>query len=181
MGIGIADFNRDGLMDVFISNDTEPNFLYLNKGGRQVRRIGDGLRRGLQRPGCDRFGNGLRREGLRQRRLGRRLLQQPPAPDIRAVPQRVRQVLRVPQRAGERREPQPQLFGLEQRVRRLRQRRMEGHLFVERRCRLLLDECRPARHDVAERDGKSFVDVSENLGKDFLQGRVSAGLGCRRS
>ncbi len=32
MGIGIADFNRDGLMDVFISNDTEPNFLYLNKG-----------------------------------------------------------------------------------------------------------------------------------------------------
>ncbi len=32
MGIGIADFNRDGLMDVFVSNDTEPNFLYLNKG-----------------------------------------------------------------------------------------------------------------------------------------------------
>ncbi len=32
MGIGIADFNRDGLEDVFVSNDTEPNFLYLNKG-----------------------------------------------------------------------------------------------------------------------------------------------------
>jgi len=32
MGIGIADFNRDGLVDVFISNDTEPNFLFLNKG-----------------------------------------------------------------------------------------------------------------------------------------------------
>ena len=33
MGVGIADFNRDGHQDVFIANDTEPNFLYLNRGG----------------------------------------------------------------------------------------------------------------------------------------------------
>ena len=32
MGISIADFNDDGLPDVFIANDTEPNFLFLNKG-----------------------------------------------------------------------------------------------------------------------------------------------------
>ncbi len=32
MGIGIADFNQDGLLDIFVSNDTEPNFLYINKG-----------------------------------------------------------------------------------------------------------------------------------------------------
>ncbi len=32
MGIGIADFNQDGLVDVFVSNDTEPNFLYVNDG-----------------------------------------------------------------------------------------------------------------------------------------------------
>jgi len=32
MGIGIADFNQDGLVDVFVSNDTEPNFLYVNQG-----------------------------------------------------------------------------------------------------------------------------------------------------
>ena len=32
MGISIADFNRDGLMDVFIANDTEPNFLFINQG-----------------------------------------------------------------------------------------------------------------------------------------------------
>jgi hypothetical protein len=32
MGIGIADFNQDGLLDVFVANDTEPNFLYVNKG-----------------------------------------------------------------------------------------------------------------------------------------------------
>jgi hypothetical protein len=31
MGIAIADFNEDGWMDVFIANDTEPNFLYLNQ------------------------------------------------------------------------------------------------------------------------------------------------------
>ena len=32
MGISIADFNDDGLMDVFIANDTEPNALFINKG-----------------------------------------------------------------------------------------------------------------------------------------------------
>ena len=31
MGIAVADFNRDGWVDVFVANDTEPNFLYLNK------------------------------------------------------------------------------------------------------------------------------------------------------
>ena len=34
MGVCIADFDRDGNQDVFIANDTEPNFLYLNRGGR---------------------------------------------------------------------------------------------------------------------------------------------------
>ncbi len=32
MGISIADFNGDGLPDVFIANDTEPNSLFINKG-----------------------------------------------------------------------------------------------------------------------------------------------------
>ena len=32
MGIGIADFNRDGWTDIFIANDTEPNFIYINRG-----------------------------------------------------------------------------------------------------------------------------------------------------
>ncbi len=31
MGIGIADFNGDGYQDVFVANDTERNFLYLNQ------------------------------------------------------------------------------------------------------------------------------------------------------
>ncbi len=40
MGIGIADFNRDGRQDVFIANDTEPNFLYLNNGDGTFREVG---------------------------------------------------------------------------------------------------------------------------------------------
>jgi hypothetical protein len=37
MGIGIADFNNDGLTDVFVANDTEPNFLYMNLGKGKFR------------------------------------------------------------------------------------------------------------------------------------------------
>jgi enediyne biosynthesis protein E4 len=32
MGISIADFTDDGRMDIFIANDTEPNFLFINQG-----------------------------------------------------------------------------------------------------------------------------------------------------
>jgi hypothetical protein len=40
MGISIADFNRDGLMDVFIANDTEPNFLFINQGNGTFKESG---------------------------------------------------------------------------------------------------------------------------------------------
>lgn len=40
MGIGIADFNQDGWMDVFIANDTEPNLLYVNQGDGTFRERG---------------------------------------------------------------------------------------------------------------------------------------------
>ena len=40
MGIGIADFNDDGWTDVFIANDTEPNLLFLNQGNGTFREVG---------------------------------------------------------------------------------------------------------------------------------------------
>jgi hypothetical protein len=40
MGIGIADFNNDGWMDVFIANDTERNFLFLNQGNGVFKEVG---------------------------------------------------------------------------------------------------------------------------------------------
>ena len=40
MGISIADFTGDGLMDIFIANDTEPNFLFVNQGNGTFKERG---------------------------------------------------------------------------------------------------------------------------------------------
>lgn len=40
MGISIADFDGDGAPDVFISNDTDPNFLYLNQKDGTFQEVG---------------------------------------------------------------------------------------------------------------------------------------------
>jgi enediyne biosynthesis protein E4 len=40
MGIGIADYNDDGWTDVFVANDTEPNFLYLNQANGTFKEVG---------------------------------------------------------------------------------------------------------------------------------------------
>jgi hypothetical protein len=40
MGIGIADFDGDGSQDVFVANDTEPNFLYLNQKDGTFQEVG---------------------------------------------------------------------------------------------------------------------------------------------
>lgn len=33
MGVAIGDYGNDGLLDIFVANDTEPNFLFRNLGG----------------------------------------------------------------------------------------------------------------------------------------------------
>jgi hypothetical protein len=45
MGISIADYNNDGWLDVFVANDTDPNFLYINKGNGAFDE--EGLRYGV--------------------------------------------------------------------------------------------------------------------------------------
>jgi hypothetical protein len=40
MGIALADYDRDGLMDAFVTNDNLPNFLFHNKGGGKFEEVG---------------------------------------------------------------------------------------------------------------------------------------------
>ena len=40
MGVAFADYNNDGRMDVFITNDTIPNFLFRNEGGGKFTEVG---------------------------------------------------------------------------------------------------------------------------------------------
>src|SRR5581483_2844186 len=40
MGVVFGDFNGDGLADVFVANDSVPNFLFQNLGGGKFKEIG---------------------------------------------------------------------------------------------------------------------------------------------
>jgi len=40
MGVAFGDFNRDGLMDVFVANDSTRNFLFQNLGNGKFREVG---------------------------------------------------------------------------------------------------------------------------------------------
>ncbi len=40
MGLAFADYNEDGRMDIFVANDTVPNFLFRNDGGGRFTEIG---------------------------------------------------------------------------------------------------------------------------------------------
>jgi len=39
-GVVATDINNDGLMDLFVANDTVPNFLYVNRGGGKFEEMG---------------------------------------------------------------------------------------------------------------------------------------------
>lgn len=40
MGVAFGDFNRDGLLDIFVANDSVRNFLFQNEGGGKFREVG---------------------------------------------------------------------------------------------------------------------------------------------
>jgi len=42
LGVGFSDLNADGLLDVFVSNDTVQNFLFENQGGNRFQEVGSG-------------------------------------------------------------------------------------------------------------------------------------------
>jgi hypothetical protein len=40
LGLAIADFDEDGLLDIFVANDGTPNFLFRNRGGLRFDEVG---------------------------------------------------------------------------------------------------------------------------------------------
>ncbi len=58
MGISIADFNGDGLMDIFIANDTERNFLFINQGNGKFKEVGAELEAAYNEQGATVSGMG---------------------------------------------------------------------------------------------------------------------------
>ena len=180
MGIGIADFNGDGFMDVFVANDTEPNFLYMNQGngtfkeeswawgiaydeqGAVVSGMGADARDFNDDGWPDVFYNNLQAQiwALFQNEGGTHFRYVSPRSGIARLSRR--------------------FSGWSQRHLRLRQRRLEGHLLGERRRRL--PRPNSAQHDTMFHnvDGKVFADVSEGLGPDFVREGLPARLGVRR-
>lgn len=54
LGVTFADFNGDGLADIFVSNDTVQNFLFENHGGNRFEEVGSGSGVGFDQNGAAR-------------------------------------------------------------------------------------------------------------------------------
>jgi enediyne biosynthesis protein E4 len=48
MGVAVADYDGDGLMDIFVANDSVPNFLFHNLGHGKFEEVSHAGRRGAQ-------------------------------------------------------------------------------------------------------------------------------------
>jgi len=58
-GVVATDINNDGWLDLFVSNDTSPNFLFLNRGGGKFEEIGFSAGVAYSDQGMPRSGMGL--------------------------------------------------------------------------------------------------------------------------
>ena len=58
-GVVATDINNDGLMDLFVANDTVQNFLYVNRGGGKFEEIGAQAGVAYSEAGRPRSGMGL--------------------------------------------------------------------------------------------------------------------------
>jgi hypothetical protein len=86
MGVGIADYDLDGWMDIFVANDKVYNSLFHNKGGSKFEEIGFDADVASLRKG-NHFRHGRGRARSRQRRLSGYRLRGPPARDLPDCPQ----------------------------------------------------------------------------------------------
>ena len=69
LGVALLDYDNDGWMDLFVSNDTEPNKLYHNNHNGTFTDVAVAAGVALQRSGHGARGNGHGRGRLRQLRL----------------------------------------------------------------------------------------------------------------
>ena len=123
LGVVATDINGDGLMDLFVANDTVQNFLFVEPRQGQVG--GDRARRGgrLQRQRHAALGHGRRCRRRQRRRPAGSVRRQRRSGDVLAVPQRRQRVLLRRRQLSRRRPGDPAAQRLGPEVLRLRQRR----------------------------------------------------------
>ena len=128
LGVAFADYDDDGFIDVYVANDSVQSFLYRNKADGTFAEVGLLAGVGIQRGRQDVRRHGRRLRRLRQRRPPRRHRHRSVERALSTLsPERRRQLPRRHQHLRRRRRDAA-VLGLEHAVRRLRQRRLEGHL-----------------------------------------------------
>ena len=169
MGISIADFNDDGWQDVFIANDTEPNSLFINQSNGTFEE--KGLELGVAYDDNARTGSSMGSDAKDYDNDGK----------VDIFYNNL-----IGHRSGSCCETTATLFSfhiphedpdaelallrLEQRLHRLQQRRLEGHLLRQRRRGPGEREHRRSTTPCSRTStARRFVDVSEEMGKDFLR------------
>ncbi len=181
MGISVADFNGDGWMDIFVANDTEPNFLFINQQDGTFKE--SGLELGVaynsqggsvSGMGCDAADfdndgwidivyNDLSGQvyGLMKNESGKAFTDATWTSKLGAL---TRSSLR-----------------LEHRLHRFRQRWLERYLFCQRRCRQPCRERPSARHHVSQHRRQNPRRRNRNNGAGLRVHRLPARRGVCRS
>ena len=85
LGVVATDLNNDGLMDLFVANDTVQNFLFMNRGKGKWEEIGLASEVGFSRQRPAPLGHGSGRGRLRRRRLAGPLRGQRGPGDVRPL------------------------------------------------------------------------------------------------